>query len=97
MKTWNNLNFWDIVIAYLILINLTAFIVAAVDKSKAKRGLWRIPERSLFLLGILGGCPGLYAGFLFFRHKTKHAKFMVGIPLIFILQAVGAYLLYHFH
>ncbi|MDP4181775.1 MAG: DUF1294 domain-containing protein [Bacillota bacterium] len=85
---------WSLV--FLLIINMTAFIVAGVDKYKAKRRKWRVPEKILFLFGILGGCPGLYCGFLTFRHKTKHLKFMVGIPLIFIAQFIVAVIIFRY-
>ncbi len=80
------------IIIVLTVINLIAFAVSGIDKYKARHKKRRIPERTLFLLGIVGGCPGLYISFFLFRHKTKHLKFMLGIPLIFILQIIGVYL-----
>jgi len=56
------------------------------DKQKAKKGLWRIPEKTLFLISILGGSLGAILGMYIFRHKTKHWKFVIGMPLILILQ-----------
>jgi len=56
------------------------------DKQKAKKGLWRIPEKTLFLISILGGSLGGILGMYIFRHKTKHWKFVIGMPLILILQ-----------
>lgn len=80
------------IIVILTIINLIAFTVSGIDKYKARHKKRRIPERTLFLLGIIGGCPGLYISFFLFRHKTKHIKFMAGIPLIFILQVFVVYL-----
>lgn len=74
---------------YLILINLIGFISMGLDKSKAKRGKWRIKERTLFLIALAGGSIGSLSGMYFFRHKTKHRSFVLGIPAIFILQAAG--------
>jgi len=76
------------VLCALTVLNLSGFIITAVDKYKAKKKLWRIPEKVFFILAILGACPGIYAGLLLFRHKTRHWYFMIGIPLIFFLQII---------
>ena len=69
----------------------------ATDKSRAIKGKWRIPEKSLFLVSLLGGSLGTWAGMYLFRHKTKHWYFVIGMPLILILQvALGIFLYYHF-
>lgn len=81
-------------ILYLILINLVAFALMGIDKSRARRHKWRIPEKTLFLSAILGGSIGAIAGMQFFRHKTKHWYFVVGMPCILIAQAILAYLLF---
>lgn len=75
-------------IIYLFLINVFTFCIFGLDKHKARRHKWRIAEKHLFLLAILGGSMGAEAGMLFFRHKTKHARFVFGIPLILILQII---------
>ena len=74
--------------AYLLLINLDAFILMASDKSRARRGKRRIPEATLFLVAVLGGSLGIIAGMYAFRHKTLHTSFTVGIPLLLFFQAV---------
>ncbi|MDU7026663.1 MAG: DUF1294 domain-containing protein [Clostridiales bacterium] len=74
---------------YLILINLIGFLSMGLDKSKARRGKWRIKERTLFLIALVGGSTGSLCGMYFFRHKTKHRSFVIGIPAILILQAAG--------
>ena len=71
---------------YIILINLIAFVVFGTDKRKARKGQWRVPESTLFILAIIGGSIGALLGMLVFRHKTKHRKFTIGIPLILALQ-----------
>ena len=71
---------------YLAAINLVTFLVYGVDKLRAKRGAWRIPEKTLFLLPILGGSVGAIRGMKVFHHKTKHWYFKYGLPLILILQ-----------
>ena len=76
-----------ILLAYLIIINAAAFILMLADKIKAKRGSWRIPEATLMGIAALGGSVGALAGMYTFRHKTKHIKFSLGIPLILAAQA----------
>ena len=78
---------------YLAVVNLAAFALMGVDKLRAKRGAWRIPERTLFLPAILGGSPGAILGMQVFRHKTRHRQFAVGIPLILLVQLVIVVLL----
>ena len=68
--------------AYLLVINLAAFIVFGADKRRAKRQQWRVPERTLFLLALLGGSLGAVCGMCVFRHKTKHWYFRWGLPAI---------------
>ena len=88
----------DIIIpAYLIVLNLLAFLLMGLDKAKARRHRWRIPEKALFLSAILGGSIGAIAGMQLFRHKTKHASFWIGMPCILILQlALAAYFILKF-
>ena len=69
---------------YLLLINAAAFILMLVDKRKARKNRWRIPERTLILSAALGGSIGALLGMYTFRHKTKHLKFTLGIPAILI-------------
>ena len=71
---------------YLLLINAAAFILMLVDKRKARKNRWRIPERTLILSAALGGSIGALLGMYTFRHKTKHLKFTLGIPAILITQ-----------
>lgn len=72
--------------AYLVLINLLGFGLMAFDKSCARRGAWRIPERALFGVALLGGSAGTWAGMYLCRHKTRHWYFVVGMPLILAAQ-----------
>ncbi len=86
---------YKILAVYAAVMNVAAFAVCGGDKSAAKKGAWRVPEKTLFLLALLGGSLGLWLGMKVFRHKTKHWYFVVGVPLIFFLQAaicVFAYL-----
>ena len=80
-------------LGYLLAVNLAGLLLCGVDKRRAKRKRWRIPERSFFLTALLGGGPGVWAGMYLFRHKTKHWYFVWGIPGILILQLVLAWLL----
>ena len=73
---------------YLFTINAIACILMLVDKIKAKKNLWRIPESVLFLAAIAGGSVGSLLGMHLFRHKTKHFSFMLGMPLILGIQII---------
>lgn len=84
----------DTIAAYLIFLNLVGFLIMGEDKRMAKMHRWRISERMLFLVSILGGSIGTWAGMYVFRHKTRHWYFVIGIPLILILQIAGAIWLY---
>lgn len=79
---------WKIGILYLLLINLAGFLSMGIDKWKAQKRKWRIPEKVLFLFAILGGSAGSLLGMYTFRHKTKHRKFVIGIPVILALQLI---------
>ena len=71
---------------YLILINAFSFSLMGIDKRRARRGAWRISEKALFLSAILGGSVGAILGMQLFRHKTKHWYFVIGMPLILLVQ-----------
>ena len=73
---------------YLAVINLIGLILMGADKSKAKKHLWRIPEKTFFLISFLGGALGCWIGMYQFRHKTKHKKFVYGIPAILLFHVV---------
>ena len=82
-------------ILYLLIINAASFLLMLIDKQKARKKQWRIPERTLFLSAILGGSIGALAGMYTFRHKTKHLSFTLGIPAILIAQiAIFIYIFY---
>ena len=74
---------------WLAAVNLSGFILMGVDKSRAKRDAWRIPEKTLFLTAILGGSVGAIAGMFFFHHKTRHWYFRFGLPAILVVQLVA--------
>ena len=83
------------VLFYLLLVNLAGAVLVA-DKWKARRHRWRVPEKTLFLLCFLGGCPGVYLTMRLCRHKTLHKRFMWGIPAIFLLQLALLAAVYYF-
>lgn len=75
-------------IIYIITINIVGLIMMAIDKNKARRQKFRIPETMLFFIAMIGGSFGIFLGMYQFRHKTKKVKFYLGIPIIIIVQAV---------
>lgn len=83
-----------VLLVWLAVINLVTFAVYGIDKAKAKRGAWRVPEKTLFLLPLLGGSLGALLGMRVFHHKTKHWYFVWGIPLILLAQIALAVWLY---
>ena len=80
------------ILVYLLIVNAVAFLLMLVDKQKARKKLWRIPESTLFLMAAIGGSIGSIAGMYKFRHKTRHWYFVIGMPAILIAQIVAAYL-----
>lgn len=80
--------FYCVLIVYLLILNITGFVLMGADKKKARTQAWRIPEATLFLVAFLGGSLGSIVGMRYFRHKTKHWYFVWGMPLILILQIV---------
>lgn len=81
-------------ILYFFTINALGFLLMLVDKHKARKNRWRIPEATLMGVAVLGGSIGSLIGMYTVRHKTKHPKFTVGIPLILIVQLTAAYFVY---
>ena len=73
---------------YLLLINAAAFAVMLADKHRAKKKRWRVPEKVLLGIALIGGSPGCLLGMYLVRHKTKHKTFTIGMPVILILQAI---------
>jgi uncharacterized membrane protein YsdA (DUF1294 family) len=78
---------------YLLEICAAAFLLCAVDKLCARKNAWRVPEAALLLSAILGGAAGLFLGMLLFRHKTRHKRFIIGVPLLLLLQISMFYFL----
>ena len=84
----------NIILGYLLAINIATFFLYGIDKYKAKKGRWRISEATLLLIAVVGGSIGAWAGMRLWHHKTMHKKFKYGIPVIIILQvALAVYLL----
>ena len=79
-----------LLLVYLVLVNAAGLLFMFVDKQKAQRGQWRIPEATLMLTAAIGGSVGSLLGMYLFHHKTRHSKFTVGIPLILVLQVALA-------
>lgn len=82
---------YDSMLVYVLVVNIFTFFLMRIDKQKAIKQQFRIPERTFFLLSFLGGALGTYIGMQLFRHKTKHASFTVGIPVLIIWNA-GAFI-----
>ncbi|MEG1481217.1 DUF1294 domain-containing protein [Clostridium sp.] len=78
----------NIFLSYLLVINIVGFISMFIDKEKAKRHKWRIPENTLMFIALIGGSVGSILGMEVFRHKTKHMKFKLGLPVILIVQII---------
>ncbi len=74
--------------AYIILVNIIGFLLMGIDKYKAKKRGFRIPEATLFIVALIGGSIGSIVGMYLFRHKTRHRSFVYGMPLILILQVI---------
>lgn len=83
-----------IIIIYLVIINIAGFAIMGIDKSKAKRGAWRIKEATLFIVSALGGSIGTLLGMYVFRHKTKKWYFVIGFPAILVLHIAICVILY---
>ena len=79
-----------LLIIYLLIINALGFLLMLIDKYKARKNLWRIPEKTLLGVALMGGSIGSYAGMQIFRHKTKHPQFYIGIPVIMAVQLIAA-------
>lgn len=80
------MNAITLIIIYLVVINCTSFITMGVDKYKARKRTWRIPESTLFVLALIGGSIGSIMGMHLFHHKTRHWYFLYGMPAILIVQ-----------
>ena len=76
------------ILLYLVTINIVTFFLFGADKQKAKKGKWRIPEKTLMTASLFGGSIGAMCGMKVFNHKTRNAKFAFGIPAIFSIELV---------
>lgn len=76
-------------IYYIFLVNLIAFVLIYTDKQKSIRKKWRIKESTIIFLSLIGGSIGTYIGMYTFRHKTKHLKFTLGVPMIILAQVLA--------
>lgn len=83
----------ELLVYYLVAINVLTFVIYGADKWKARRGRWRIPESALLWFAVLGGSVGALSAMGLFRHKTKHNKFRYGVPMILAVQVAVAILL----
>lgn len=78
---------------WILVLSMADYVLMGVDKWKARRGAWRVPEKTFFLVAILGGTPGAILGMWTFRHKTRHWYFKWGLPAILVAQvALGIWL-----
>ena len=78
----------NIILGYLLAVNITSFLLFGIDKYKTKKGQWRISEATLLTMAAIGGSIGAWAGMRLWHHKTMHKKFKYGIPVIIIMQIV---------
>ncbi|MBQ2694620.1 MAG: DUF1294 domain-containing protein [Clostridia bacterium] len=82
--------FSDLLTIYFVAVLIVAAIMTLADKFFAKKGMWRIPEATLMLVGFLGGALSMYITMRTIRHKTKHKKFMIGLPIMIALHVACA-------
>ena len=82
------MNSFDIIILYVVAVNVVSFLMMGIDKRKAVKRAFRIPESTLFVLAIIGGSIGAIVGMHLFRHKTRHWYFLYGMPVILALQII---------
>ena len=94
MEAERTLEMMNIILYYLLAVNIATFLLYGIDKYKAKKGRWRISEATLLLMAVIGGSIGAWGGMRIWHHKTMHKKFKYGIPVIIIFQvALAVYLL----
>lgn len=82
--------------AYLILVNILGFVFMGIDKYKAKKRAFRIPEATLFIIAVIGGSIGSILGMYLFRHKTRHWYFVYGMPAILVFQLILVFVLFFY-
>ena len=81
---------------YFLVINLISFFTMWYDKKMAQKSMWRISEKTLFILAILLGGIGIIGGMYAFRHKTKHLKFTIGIPITILINIICIYYIFKY-
>lgn len=84
-----------ILISYVVILNIIGFLLMGIDKRRAKKHAFRIPEATLFTIAIIGGSVGSILGMYFFHHKTRHWYFVYGMPIILILQLLILVIISH--
>lgn len=83
----------EMLILYIVFLNLITFVIMFSDKRRARKHQWRIPEKTIFLLSFLGGSLGSLCGMYIFHHKTKHLSFRILLPIFLILNLIVLFLL----
>lgn len=79
---------------WFALMNIAGFFTCVVDKRRARKRKWRIPEKTIFIIAFIGGSLGVYFALLLLRHKTRRLRFMIGIPIILFMQVcISVYIL----
>jgi uncharacterized membrane protein YsdA (DUF1294 family) len=82
-----------LIVVYIVVVNVLAFFLMGIDKSQARRGELRVPEKRLFAFAASGGALGTWLGMRIHRHKTKHMSFVIGLPILFVLNVICVYCL----
>lgn len=82
----------ELLLVYLLIINAAGFLLMLADKRKARKNRWRIPEATLMTVAAVGGSLGCMIGMRLFRHKTRHPKFFIGLPVILAVQVIALFL-----
>lgn len=72
--------------AYVVVMSLAGFLLMGADKRAARQGAWRLPEKTLLMIALAGGSPGIWLGMRMFRHKTRHGLFRTGVPVMLVAQ-----------
>ena len=83
------------IVGYFAILNILGLALMGIDKWKARKGAFRIPEATLFIIALIGGSVGSIVGMYLFRHKTRHWYFVFGMPAILLLQLAAVYVLTH--
>ena len=84
---------WDWTVAWLAAVSLLAVLLTAWDKSRARRHAWRVSEGTVWFVAVLGGCAAMCLTMLLVNHKTRHRRFMFGLPILLLAQFAAVYAL----